>query len=89
MISIRKSVTELDRLEAKLRAVTSSYGNAVLATAEYSVNIDPHDMQMFRQHLNAIGEQVSAADEPEHWESIQGSLRNELRAYRYTCAEQI
>jgi GGDEF domain-containing protein len=69
--------------------VTSSYGNAVLATAEYSVNIDPHDVEMYRKRLIAIGEQVSAADEPPHWESIQGAFRDELRAYRDACAEQI
>jgi GGDEF domain-containing protein len=89
LISIRKAVCELDRLEAQLRVVAASYGNAVLATAEYSIHIDPHDAAMYRKRLSAIGEQVAAAHEPEHWESIQGSFRNELRVYRDACAGQI
>lgn len=89
MISIRKSATELERLETLLRAATEGYGQAIGSTAQYAVEIDPGDVQLFRQRLEALREQVAAAAEPEHWETVQTAFRGELRDYRDKSAAQI
>lgn len=89
MISIRKSATELDRLENLLRTVTAGYGNAVRSTAQYAIEVDPLEAQLFRQHIEALGDRLCSAAGPEHWEAVETSFRSELRAYRDQATEQL
>jgi hypothetical protein len=57
VISIRKSATELDRLENLFQTVTAGWGNAV----QYTLEVDPLDVQLFRQHIETLGDQVGTA----------------------------
>jgi GGDEF domain-containing protein len=82
LISPRKPATELDRLENLLRTVTTGYGNALRSTAHYAIEIDALDAQLFRQHIEALGDQLSTAAGPEQWQALETSFRSELRAYR-------
>jgi GGDEF domain-containing protein len=89
LISTGEPVTELDRMENLLQTVTGGYGSAVRSTAQYAIEIDSLDAQLFRQHIEALGEQLGTAVAPEHWEALQTSFRSELRAYRDKATEQL
>ena len=82
LISIRKVTSELDRLEKLRQAAATSYGQALDASAQYAIEIDPTDAQHFRARLLALGQQVEAARDPQAWQLIQASFRGELRDYR-------
>ncbi|HTD42795.1 MAG TPA: diguanylate cyclase [Bryobacteraceae bacterium] len=89
LISKGEPVSELNRMENLLQTVTAGYGNAVRSTAQYAIEIDSLDAQLFRQHIEALEEQVGTAAATEHWEALQVSFRNELRAYRDKATEQL
>jgi len=89
LISIREAAAELDRVENLLKTVTTAYGSAVRSSAQYAIEIDSLDVQLFRQHIEALGEQVGTAATPHHWEALQAAFRGELRAYRDKGAEQL
>lgn len=72
-----------------LETVATAYGGAIRATAQYAIEINSLDAQLFRQHLEALEERLSAAVAPEHWEALQAGFRSELRAYRDKSAGQL
>jgi GGDEF domain-containing protein len=76
-------------VENLLRTVAAGYQSAVRSTAQYAIEIDSLDAQLFRQHLEALEERLGAAVAPEHWEALQAAFRSELRAYRDKAAEQL
>ena len=89
MISIRKSVNALDRLEHLRELCHSGYVNAIRATAEYAIELDPKHTADLRQNLGRIREQLESAAETEDYQAVQASLRGELRLYRDRSAEWI
>jgi GGDEF domain-containing protein len=89
LISIRKSATELDRLGKLLQTVTAGYESAVRSTAQYAIEVDPLEAQLFRQHIETLGDQLCSAAAPEHWDALQTSFRSELRAFRDQATEQL
>ncbi len=88
MISTGQPATELDG-RGLLETVAKAYGSAIRSTAQYAIEIDSLDAQLFRQHLEALEEQLGAAVAPEHWDALQAAFRSELRAYRDKAAEQL
>jgi len=89
LISTGEPATELARMEDLLQPIAAAYRNAVRSTAQYAIEIDSLDAQLFRQHIEALEEQVAAAAAPEHWEALQAEFRSELRAYRDKAGEQL
>jgi len=89
LISTGHPVTELERMETLLRTVAAGYRSAIRSTAQYAIEIDSLDAQLFRQHIEALEEQLGAAVAGEHWEALQASFRDELRAYRDKAAAQL
>src|ERR1051326_7982529 len=89
MISLRKTATELDRLEELRQTLAKCYGLAIKSSAEYAVEIDPGGAERFRQRLNSLDQRCSQASAPEHYNEVQASLREELRNYRDQAREQI
>lgn len=82
MISIRKSVSELEKYSRMQAATASSYALAISAEAEFAVELDPEQLRQFREHLGTLQKAVESASEPEDFEATQSSLRSELRDYR-------
>jgi len=72
-----------------LETVATAYGGAIRSTAQYAIEINSLDAQLFRQHLEALEERLGAAVAPEHWEALQAGFRSELRAYRDKSAGQL
>jgi GGDEF domain-containing protein len=88
LISTGRPASELDG-RGLLETVATAYGGAIRSTAQYAIEIDSLDAQLFRQHLEALEERLGAAVAPEHWEALQAGFRSELRAYRDKAAEQL
>lgn len=95
MISIRKSVNDLDRLEdlekrEKLSgALLECYSLAISSSAHYAVEVDPGIAVDFRNHLKTIEEQSRAATSGEQLRALQSSFRGELREYRDKSFERL
>jgi len=88
MISIRKSVDNLSRLEelekreALSSAIRDCYTLAIHSAAKYAVEVDPALALEFRGHLQVIEDQSRTALSAEQLHSAQSSFRGELRDYR-------
>ena len=89
MISLRKAATELDRLEELQQTLAKCYVQAIKASGEYAVELDPRSTEYFRQRLQSLDAQCSQASAPEHYNAVQASLRGELRNYRDQAREQV
>ncbi len=95
MISIRKSVNDLDRLEdlekrEKLSSVLlECYSLAINSSAHYAIEVDPGMAVDFRTHLKAIEEQSRSASSGEQLRALQSSFRGELREFRDKSAERL
>ncbi len=63
MISLRKSVNDLDRLDALQRAAVECYVSAISATEQYAIEVDWSKAAQFRAHLQALQEQLRDAAE--------------------------
>jgi GGDEF domain-containing protein len=95
LISIRKSVDDLSRLEALekrealAKAIGDCYALAIHSTAHYAVEVDPALATAFRDHLKGIEEQSLAAISVQQLHVVQSSFRGELREYRDKSNEQL
>ena len=89
LILTGEPATELARMENLLQTITAGYRNAVRSTAQYAIEMDSLDAQLFRQHIDALEDQLATAAAPEHWEALEASFRSELRAYRDKATGQL
>jgi GGDEF domain-containing protein len=87
VISIRKSLSELDRVEQLYRIAARSYDLAIRSTAEYVVELDKGQADEFRNHLNSLRLSLEQAGHPDDFQAIQSSFRGELRDYRDNAQE--
>ena len=87
-MSTGQPATELDG-RTLMETVATAYGDAIRSTAQYAIEINSLDAQLFRQHLEALEERLGAAVAPEHWEALQAGFRSELRAYRDKSAGRL
>lgn len=88
MISLRKSATELDRLESLQRETVECYQLAIRSTSQYAIELDAREAADFRAHLDRLADQ-SAKAEADDLRVIQASFRGELREYRDQAKERI
>jgi GGDEF domain-containing protein len=96
LISIRKSVNDLDRLEEERKksdefssVLQECYALAIDSSAHYAVETHPALIVEFRTHLKVIEEQTRAAVTSDQLRDAQSSFRGELREYRDKSAEQV
>lgn len=87
MISIRKSVEDLSRVdelekrEALSKAILDCYTLAIRSTAHYAIEVDGALAIEFRTNLKEIEDLSRAAVSAEQVHSAQSSFRGELRDY--------
>lgn len=87
MISIRKSVSDLDRLDELEKrediatALLDCYALAIDSAAHYVVEVEPGLAVEFRQNLKRIEEQTRTAVSANQLRAVQSSFRGELREY--------
>ena len=85
MISIRHTVTELERYEQERTAAVECYHQAILNLAHYTIEISPEITGPQRQYLKTLAGTVANATADVLAES-QGTLRGLLRDYRDKAA---
>jgi GGDEF domain-containing protein len=88
LISIRKSVEDLSRLdeiekrETLSRTILDCYTLAIHSAAHYAVEVDAALAVEFREHLKKLEDQSREAASSDQLRSMQSSFRGELREYR-------
>ncbi len=78
MISIRRSVSALERLEGLERAARDGFRSAVTASARYAVEIERKQTRHFQKRLEALARRVSAAAAPEELTRAKAEFVAEL-----------
>ena len=81
MISLRKSINELDQLKESKRAAVDCYGLAIGAAAEHAVEVDTAQAAQFRSTMQSLREQVKADNTAEQLRNIHTALNAELETY--------
>jgi GGDEF domain-containing protein len=89
MISLRKSVTELDRLEELHRTALNCYSQALRSTEQNAIELDTSEAGHFRSQLQALRDQLRADAGSRELESVQNSFDAELKEYGVKTREQV
>lgn len=89
MISLRKSVNELERLSELHQAAAECYAFTLRSVAQYAIEIDAGEAAEFRRHVEAMGEDWRAADSSSKMRSVQASLRGEMRDYQERASARL
>ena len=89
MISLRKTATELERLEELHRAAVNCYSQALRSTEQNAIELDTAQAAHFRAQLQALRDQLRADAGPGEMEGVQSSFDTELKDYRDKTRDQI
>jgi GGDEF domain-containing protein len=89
LISLRKTVTELDRLEELHRAAVSCYSEALRSSERHVVELEAAEAAHFRSQLQALRDHLEAAADARQLESVQSSFDAELKDYGAKTRAQI
>ena len=81
MISLRKTVTELDRLEEFQRTAVNCYSQALRSSGQHAVELDPVQVAHFRAQLQALRDKLQADAGARQLESVQSGFEAELKDY--------
>jgi GGDEF domain-containing protein len=82
VISLRKSVEELDSAAEQRRILKQTVSRCVQAASQYDVEVAPHDADDFKTNLQSLGGRIDALSSSDDWEKLNADFRGELRAYR-------
>jgi GGDEF domain-containing protein len=89
MISLRKTATELDRLEELHRTAVNCYSEALRSTEQNAIELDAAQATHFRAQVQALREQLQAESGPRALEAVQTGFDNELKSYRDKIKGQV
>jgi GGDEF domain-containing protein len=92
VISLRKSISELDQLDEFKGAAVDCYGLAISAVGEHAVEIDPAQVAQFRSRMQSLRGQVKPDITAEQLRNVHASLSAELQAYSeksHQCLERL
>lgn len=89
MISLRKSVNELERLEELHRTAVRCYSEALHSSEQNAIELDSGQVAHFRSQLRALRDQLRADAAGRGLEAVQTSFEAELKNYRDKTQEQI
>lgn len=89
MISLRKTATELERLEELHRAAVNCYTQALRSTEQHAIELDAAQAAHFRGQVQALRDQLRAESRPSDLEAVQNSFESELKDYRDKSRDQI
>jgi GGDEF domain-containing protein len=81
MISLRRTATELDRLEELHRTAVSCYSQALRSAQQNAIELDVGQAAHFRAQMQALRNQLLAEAGTREWESVQNSFDFELKDY--------
>lgn len=89
MISLRKTATELDRLEELSRTALACYGAAIHSAENHAIEIDPLHSARFRSQLRVLNERLKAGASNDELNAVRASFDAEMKDYQKTAREQI
>jgi GGDEF domain-containing protein len=89
MISLRKTATELERLEELHRAAVNCYSQALRSTEQNAIELDSAQAAHFRSQLQALRNQLRAEATTHELETVQSSFDTELGAYHDKAGELV
>src|SRR5277367_2126577 len=89
MISLRKTATELERLEELHRTAVDCYSQALRSTEQNAIELDTTQAAHFRSQLQALRDQLRTDAGPRDLEAVQTSFDTELKDYKEKIAEQV
>jgi len=89
VISLLKSVSELDQITALHDAATKTLEHAITTSAQYAVELNAHDIEALREHLAGLASQVGGISAPQDYETIRSAFRGEVRNYRDKCSTEL
>ncbi len=89
MISLRKTATELERLEEMHRTAVNCYSQALRSTEQNAIELDTSQAEHFRTQLQALRDQLRADAGSREMETVQTSFETELKDYRDKAGAQI
>jgi GGDEF domain-containing protein len=89
MISLRKTATELERLEELNRTAVNCYSQALRSTEQNAIEVDAAQAAHFRTQLQALRDQLRADSGTRELESVQTSFDTELKAYGDKTRQQV
>ncbi len=89
MISLRKSVTELERLEELHRKTLECYSGVLRSTEQNAIELDVSEAAHFRTQLQALRDQLKADAPASELEAVQTSFEAELKEYHDKASGQI
>jgi GGDEF domain-containing protein len=81
LISLRKTVTELDRLEELHRAAVTCYSEALRSSGRHVVELEATEAAHFRSQLEALRNQLQADADAPQLERVQSVFDAELKGY--------
>src|SRR4051812_37463989 len=88
MISIRKSMSELERCQQERTLAMECYLAAIRNSAQYAVELDDSVTAPHREYLGVVAEDVSLGTK-EALEESRATLRGLLRDYRDKAARYL
>jgi GGDEF domain-containing protein len=88
MVSIRQSLTELERRYVERDTALELYRTAIENVAHYAIDLEEQATAHFRQYLEALAQSINP-DEPQALQESGASLRALLRDYRNKAAEYL
>jgi GGDEF domain-containing protein len=81
LISLRKTVTELDRLEEFQRTAINCYSQALRSSSQHAIELDAGQVAHFRSQLQALRDKLEADADARQLEFIQSGFEAELKDY--------
>lgn len=82
MISLRKTATELERLEGLAACLSECYRLAIRASADCAIELDAGEAAEFRERLRALAGAPGTAESCAGVRRMHSGFRNALREYR-------
>jgi len=89
LISLRKTVTELDRLEELQRTAVNCYSQALRSSGQHAIELDAAQAAHFRSQLQSLREKLEADAGARQLEFVQTAFETELRDYGEKTRAQV
>jgi len=89
MISLRKTASELERLEELHRTAVYCYSEALRSTEQNAIELDTAQAAHFRAQLQTLRDQLRADAGPGDLAQVQSAFNTELKEYRDKTRDQV
>jgi GGDEF domain-containing protein len=89
VISLRKSVSDLDRLAGERAAFQEALAHCIESAGQYAVELRQNGADTLRVNLHRIAEQAATVSDRHGLDLLHADLRGELRQYRDRAQSEV